>query len=97
MSRDPFELELADLLKTELPGPAAELEGRALSALAGVRPRRHPNLVRVLLVLAVLLLLAAVLYATARRYFVEGTLRWREGTSEATASRPPGRTARSVS
>jgi dipeptidyl aminopeptidase/acylaminoacyl peptidase len=74
MPRDQLELQLAELLKADLPGLRPGWEARALAALGGIRPRRHPNLVTVVVVILILLLLAAAAFA-ARRFLVKGTLR----------------------
>jgi len=75
MLTDPFDQQLADLLKAARPGPPPGWRSQALAALAGVRPRRHPNLLTYIIVAALILLLAAGLFAAVRHiFFVEGTL-----------------------
>ncbi len=99
MLEDPTELALADLLKADLPGPRPGWEVRALAALAGVRPRRHPNLVRIIVVTLILLILAAGAYA-AVRLLIPGTLSFNQarrgearptGRPASTAASSPGR------
>ncbi len=55
------------------PAPGAGFEGRALAAMAAVRPRRRPNLVTIIVVTLILLVLAAGAYA-AVRFFLEAKL-----------------------
>jgi Tol biopolymer transport system component len=74
MLSDPFEAEVAQLLSAAAPPPAAGWQDRALAALAGVRPRRHPNLLTFIIVAALILLLAAGLFAATRYLLVHGTL-----------------------
>ena len=66
--------ELTIILKAARHQPQPGWEARALAALGGVRPRRHPNLVTIIVVTLILLALAAGAYAAAR-FFVKGTIR----------------------
>jgi hypothetical protein len=82
MLTDPREQALAAAFKAARPLPREGWEGRALAALAEIRPRRHPNLVTYIIVAALLLLLAAGVFAAVRYFFVEGTLQFSEYRSE---------------
>jgi Tol biopolymer transport system component len=75
MLSDPLEVKLAQLLNTGLAEPRLRLETRALAAMAGVRPRRHPRLVTIIVVTLILLVLAAAGYAAAR-FFLEAKLQF---------------------
>jgi hypothetical protein len=75
MGVDPFELELAQLLRAGLPAPPAGWQQRTLAGMAAARPRRHPNLITIIVAVLLLLLLAAGVYA-AVRFFLEGRLRF---------------------
>jgi hypothetical protein len=77
MMADRQDQRLAAVLRTGWPEPRPGWEGRALSAMAGVRPRRHPNLVTIIVVTLILLLLAAVTFA-AVRFLVQGRLQFLE-------------------
>ena len=74
MLSDRLEMRLGESLRAEVPLPRPECEARVLAAMAGVRPRRHPNLLTYIIVAALLLLLAAGVFAAVRYFFVEGTL-----------------------
>ena len=74
MLTDPFDQRLTDLLRAARPLPPPGWRSQALAALAGVRPRRHPNLLTYIIVAALILLLAAGIYAAVRYFLVEGEL-----------------------
>lgn len=79
MLSDRHEQDLAQILNAVLRGPSAASEARVLAVLAGVRPRRHPNLLTYIIVAALILLLAAGVFAAVRHFlFVEGTLQFRD-------------------
>jgi len=72
---DPLDQQLTALLRAARPLPPLGWRSQALAALAGIRPRRHPNLLTYMIVAALILLLAAGLFAAVRYFFyVEGTL-----------------------
>jgi dipeptidyl aminopeptidase/acylaminoacyl peptidase len=78
MLSDRYEQELAQILKTGLPAPGPDCEARALAALADIHPRRHPNLLTYIIVAALLLLLAAGVFAAVRYFYVEGMLHFHD-------------------
>jgi hypothetical protein len=63
---DPRDQRLAAILRNAWPQPRPGWEARTLAAMAAVRPRRHPNLVKIIVIAALILLLAASAYAAAR-------------------------------
>jgi dipeptidyl aminopeptidase/acylaminoacyl peptidase len=75
---DPRDDKLAAMLATAWGTPRPGWDARALAALADVRPRRHPNLLTHIIVAALLLLLAAGVFAAVRHFYVEGTLHFHE-------------------
>jgi len=70
--------ELTIILKAARHQPRPGWEARALATVAGLRPRRHPNLVPILVAILVLLLLAAGVFA-AVRLLIPGALEFMEG------------------
>ena len=77
MLTDPLEQRLTDVLRAARPVPPPGWRSQALAAMADVRPRRHPNLVTIIVVALILLALAAGACA-AVRFFVKGTLTIRD-------------------
>jgi hypothetical protein len=73
MLTDPLDQHLAAVLKAARPAPPPGWRSQALAAMSVVRPRRHPNLVTIIVVTLILLALAAGAYAAAR-FLLEGTL-----------------------
>jgi hypothetical protein len=78
---DPRDQRLAAILRNAWPQPRPGWEARALAAMAGVRPRRHPNLVTIIVAILLILLLAAGVFA-AVRFFVKGTLQFPQGQAQ---------------
>ncbi len=83
MLTDPREQHIAAAFKAARPRPRMGWDARALAALTDIRPRRHPNLLTFIIVVALILLLAAGVFAAVRYFFVEGTLRFHDVTFEA--------------
>ena len=77
MLTDPREQHIAAAFRAARPLPRAGWDARAMAALADIRPRRHPNLITFIIVAALLLLLAAGVFAAVRHFlYVEGTLQF---------------------
>ncbi|UCC68726.1 MAG: hypothetical protein JSV79_01985 [Armatimonadota bacterium] len=75
MLADPREQHIAAAFKAARPLPRAGWDGRALAALADIRPRRHPNLVLIIIILLILLPLLAGAFVALRHFlYIEGTL-----------------------
>ncbi|MHC4067586.1 MAG: LamG-like jellyroll fold domain-containing protein, partial [Planctomycetota bacterium] len=77
MLTDHYEHDLGRLLRTGL-APSPGWDARAMAAMADTRPRRHPNLLTYVIVAALVLLLAAGVFAAVRYFFVEGTFMFLE-------------------
>jgi dipeptidyl aminopeptidase/acylaminoacyl peptidase len=78
MLTDRYEYELGRLLRTGL-APSSGWDARALAAMADVRPRRHPNLLTYIIVAALILLLAAGVFAAAR-FLLDAKLQFSDAT-----------------
>jgi len=92
---DPRDDKLRAMLSAAWGAPRPGWDARALAAMADVRPRRHPNLLTYIIVAALILLLAAGLFAAVRHFlYVEGTLHFHDMSYNPDASWADHRLAR---